>query len=182
MTVSVSLTNFGPIVTGLASCVCDALETAGVPVCRCDLATIGAPAWDACDCACTGGGSGQLAAYVGGAIMPSLSFPNPYAGGDRQADTNCGPPYLVAPISIEIARCLPDGQPPTVAEQMAAALAWHDDATLIRQAVGCCLVDMKAARQISRFLIGATRVLPPQGGCAGSVLTVEVALAHCVCP
>jgi hypothetical protein len=184
-TITISLMNFGPIVTGIAACACDGLDTAGIPVCSCLGATIGPPAWDRCDCVCSdgSGATGQLAAYSG-PIFPSQSFPA-VAPPDR-FDTGCGPGFLVANINVEIARCTPsfgiNGELPTPAQLQAAAIAWHNDATIVRQAVGCCLVAMKAAGTIRRYYIGATTPIAEQGGCAGSTLALQVALGHCICP
>ena len=58
--VNLSLMNFGPAVTGVAECVCQALETAGRPACSCCL-SIGTPASD-CACECPDG-SGRVAIY-----------------------------------------------------------------------------------------------------------------------
>lgn len=175
--------NFGSIVTGIAACVCEGLEAAGLAVCNCIGASIGPPAWDACDCSCQNG-SGQLAAYVApGGIFLSRTFPN-VAQWD-QSDRKCGPPYVVANINIEIARCVPTisatGKAPSAAAITASALAWNADATAVRQLVGCCLSDMLSSRQIVRFALGATSVLPESGGCAGSSLAVQVALPNCIC-
>lgn len=184
MTVNLTRMNFGPIVSGIAACACAGMSEAGLPVCTCIGVTIGAQAWDNCDCECSGGGRGQLGAYIApGGIYLSRSFPT-VATWD-QSDRKCGPPYLVANINIEIARCVPsinsDASAPSVASINASALAWHDDASALRQIVGCCLTRMLDDKLISRFAIGATSVLPESGGCAGSSLAVQVALKNCIC-
>lgn len=178
-TLNAALMNFGAIVTGIAACVTEGLY---LPVCSVRYG-IGRPPWDFCDCGCDGGGVGQLGIWTT-PIAPSSSFPGP--ADPATFDRACGPPYLVATINIEIARCVPaldaNAQPPTSAALLAAAMQWHEDATLVRQAVGCCLQTLRSAGRVSRFLLGQTVAADEQGGCAGSILTAQVAIPHCVCP
>jgi hypothetical protein len=75
-----------------------------------------------------------------------------------------------------------NGTAPTDAQMLAAMIQWQADATLARQAIGCCLSSMRDARTISRFLIGSTVAVPEQGQCAGLTITAQVAVPHCVCP
>jgi hypothetical protein len=88
-------------------------------------------------------------------------------------------------LNVEITRCVPTmddlGTPPTCSELTSAGLAWYADATIVRQAVGCCLRDMKRNGTIQRFSMGAITPVPEQGGCAGSVLQVMIGLSHCLC-
>lgn len=175
--------NFGPILTALSECVCGALSDAEVPICAC-MITIGQVTGDRCDCGCrSGSGSGQMALWVASTYL-SASFPTP-APPDR-IDMGCGPAYLVANMVAEISRCTPTvadqaGNPPSIAALTAATLAQQTDATLVRQAIGCCLVSLKTERDIVRFSIGQQTTLEPQGNCAGSALAFQVALPACVC-
>ncbi len=177
-----SLMNFGPIVTSLAECVCEALESSGYPVCSCCL-DIGQPVSE-CDCRCVNGAAGRVSLYPQ-SMVPSNSWPQALPAWDRY-DRACGPPYIMLVLNIEITRCVPtideSGNPPLCPDLTAAGLAWYTDATIVRQAVGCCLRDMKLSATIQRFSMGQTTPVPEQGGCAGSVLQVMVGLSHCLCP
>lgn len=173
--------NFGNAVTGIAECVCQALESSNRPVCDCCL-SIGTPPSD-CACECADGTTGRVSIYPQ-SVAPSRSWPQS-AAFDPQFDHACGPPYLMLTLNVEITRCIPwgdaAGTPPTCDQLQTAALGWYTDATIIRQAVGCCLRDMKAAGTIQRFTLGATTPVPEQGGCAGSVTQVMIGLKHCIC-
>ena len=180
--ISADRMNFGPILTALLDCVCDALSVAGVPICTC-IITTGPPTADYCNCACPdGSGSGQLAIYVASTFL-SASFPDQAPA--NMIDRACGPAYLVANIVVEILRCYPTGDmagnAPLPADLIAATLAAMTDASLVRQAVGCCLVSLKDARTIPRFSISQQVTIEPQGGCAGSSLAIQVALPACIC-
>lgn len=177
----INLMNFGPAVTGIAECVCLALESSGRPVCSCCL-TIGTPVSE-CDCECADGARGRVSLYPQ-SIVPSQSWPQALPAWDRY-DHACGPPYIMLTLNVEITRCVPTmdelGNPPTCTELISAGLAWYADATIVRQAVGCCLRDMKRNGTIQRFSMGQTTPVPEQGGCAGSVLQVMIGLSHCLC-
>lgn len=179
--------NFFGVVTGIGQCAADGLEVdsiGGLP-CRVCLAVPGAIAADHCDCVCGDDPtrSGQLAVTVS-RIYPSTTFPN--ADAETSRTNRCGAPYLIAEIHVQVHRCVPgidaDGNPPTCDDLIAAAEVWHSDAAAIRKAVGCCVIEMKAAGTIRDFVVGETLALGPEGNCAGSDLRVLVAIPHCRCP
>lgn len=170
--------NFAQITADVLACVCEALEDIGTPVCVCE-ETIGQPVLDSCDCVCSNGaGKGQLNVYIDGQIYPSRASNFPAAALDVQAiDKGCGVPFIVAPLAVQISRCTD-----ATFGELTALQLWHQDATVVRQAIGCCLADMLDDGDIKRFLMGPTAINAPSGNCAGSTLTAWVALGHCTCP
>lgn len=167
--------NFEDIAAGVLACACEALTSAGTPVCVCE-ETIGPPALDSCDCQCgTGGGSGQLNLWVD-PIYLSTTFPGESTAQTPQ-ETACGVPLIVASMHVQISRC-------TTGELFgySPVSLWHHDATIVRQSVGCCLAEMLEDKEIRRFMMGSTAANPESGGCAGSTLSFLVALRHCICP
>lgn len=175
--------NFINIITGIGACVVSGLaaDTATGAPCRTCLAIGGSIAADGC-CTCTDGGNGQLAVTVT-QIYPSATFPQPANDDGRQS--RCGVAFLVAEVHVQIHRCVHTsdeaGNPPTCEQLLADAIMWHADAAAIRKAVGCCVSDMKAARTIRDFTVGATTALGEEGGCAGSDLQLLVAITNCLC-
>lgn len=176
MTINAELMNFAPILEALKDCVCEALTAANVPVCQC-AADPSPPAWAACDCTCSGAGVGQLHVWPSSDIYPSSSFPA-VASPDPRSDLGCGPELLVAPVGIAIARCVSRHN----GDAAALLAAWAADVTIIRQAIGCCLQEMRAERTIQRYSMGSTTPLAEQGDCVGSQLNVLVAVRNCICP
>lgn len=188
-TVPAALTalNFLGVVTGIGQCVADGLEVdsvAGLP-CRTCLAVAGTIVADDCSCTCGDDDTrnGQMAVNVL-RIYPSATFPTPATDDGRQS--RCGVGFLVAEIHVQVHRCVHTmtdaGTAPTCDELLQDAVVWHSDAAAVRKAVGCCLIDMKAAQTIRDFSVGETVPLGEEGGCTGSDLRVLVAIRHCLCP
>lgn len=169
---------FGPIVETLLSCACVALTGAGHPACSCCLDL--APATECCSSCDSGNGSLVIRPIQ---IGPSRSFPTILAA---DGDNRCPPNLLVLQASIEIQRCVPviseTGASPSCDESTAATLDWLTDAAIIRQALGCCLLDLAASRTLARWSLGVSVPTEPLGGCAGSALTVWIGVPNCVCP
>lgn len=184
ITVNLTATNMAGIVTGLGSCAQQGLAGIGRPVCRACIAVPGTIAWDDCACECdTGTGQGQLAVTIG-ALYPSKSFP-----ADASQTPNmdrCGPGLLVARVTVEVTRCVSNmddnGTPPTCADLLADFVAWNQDATAIRNALGCCLRAMRDANVVTTYALGQTIPKGPDGGCVGSETTLLVAIPSCGCP
>lgn len=174
---NIDLMNFAEIAQAALDCACEALAAASRPVCVCEL-TIGPPAWDTCDCQCSSGGRGQLAVYPI-TTYASRRFPDPATTDDR-ADPACGPAFKVTTFGIQISRCIGDWV--IDGETLTAAQIWYGDETVIRQAIGCCLADLKGDKTIRAFLLGATAPLQEQGNCAGSAMTFQVGIGSCLCP
>lgn len=185
LVVTINLTAGDPfsIVTGLGSCVEQALNDIGRPVCRACLAVPGQIAWDQCDCDCGGAGSGQLALTVPN-MYPSRTFPID-GSTDGNQDVSCALPWLVFAVTVELTRCVPsitaEGNPPPCDDLSAAAADWWTDVITVRKALGCCLKAMLANRTIVKFALGGSVAKGPEGGCAGSETSLLVGIPNCVC-
>lgn len=159
----------------IRDCVRDALATtdAGVPGNMRVCIVPGMIAWDDCTC-------GQLALTVT-QIYYSRTFPNQ----DNGASFNCQLPYVVADLTVGLLRCAPQpdadsGQlSPSCVELDSAARVWFEDADAVRRGVLCCLIDMKASRQIEGYALGAQSSTGPEGGCVGSEFHISIGLSNC---
>ncbi|MDX3237211.1 hypothetical protein PV392_16335 [Streptomyces sp. ME03-5709C] len=175
------------------ACVCAALETTaaeieGQPGCPdCGACVVpGAAAWDRCDDPCaTSATGGQLSVSVA-RMWPSTTFPQE----DREVRglRGCTPPPVTAvELVITLLRCAPmpdeGGCPPSCDDLAAAARTLHVDQVTVYNALLCCLPGTDATRRRGRkFVLGASRVVGPEGGCVGIEQRVTVALPGCKCP
>lgn len=176
------------------ACVCAALDATaaevegqpGCPDCR-SCVVAGTPAWDGCDdpCSETEAG-GQLSVNVA-RIYPTTNFPTE----DREVRgiRGCTPPPITAvELVVTLLRCAPtlteQGCPPSCEDLAASARAVHVDAVTIYNAMLCCLPGTAPNRRRGRkFVLGASRIIGPEGGCVGVEQRVTVALDGCAkCP
>jgi hypothetical protein len=172
------------------ACVCAALEETasevdgqpGCPPCR-SCVVPGTPAWDSCADPCSGEAGGQLTVNVA-RLYPSSEFPT--QSNDVQGIRNCGPPATAVELVVTLLRCVPtadgNGCPPSCDEQAAAAQVVHVDAVTIMNALYCCLPSIGPARRGPKFVVGAQRIIGPEGGCVGVEQRVTIALPGCSCP
>lgn len=163
------ITSVEAAISLLLSCVCDALNASGRPVCDCTVRhAIQWPSMESCGCDCPSGGQGQAWAR--------LQRVEAFNGVQNADDTNCGG-LTTTYIDVGVHRCVAayDGNSPypaTSATYTADALGLIHDEYVIRQAVACC------KRPETGVLMGwswrPTQSLPlgPLGGCAGIVVTV----------
>ncbi len=163
------------IVTGVGECTLAEIDetTAGRPERVC-LAVPGEIAWDACEC-------GQFAQSIAQDV-PSNVFPTP---AEDTRTTPCGPLLRVVTVNVSLMRCVSvltdDGRAPTCAQQQADALQIEEDRVALRRGVTCCLKDLRTARRITDFSVGAAVTRGPQGMCAGIELTYRFALNSICC-
>lgn len=173
------------------ACVCadlDAVAAAvdGQPGCPSrSCVTPGPPAWDNCDGSCDGTDTcGQLSVHIA-RTYPSSTFPQE----DRTVlgVRGCTPaPTTAAELVVTLLRCVPtldeNGCPPPCEDLDASSRVLYTDMTTLTNALVCCLPNT-AGRRGRRFVLGASRVLGPLGGCVGIEQRVTVALAGCApCP
>ena len=146
----------------------------------------GLPAWAGCNDPCNSNGAGgQLTVNVA-RVYASTSFP----AEDREVRglRNCPPPTITAiDLVITLLRCAPGpdarGCPPGCDELSAAARILNIDALTVYSALLCCLPSTAPVRRGRRFVMGAQRMLGPEGGCVGVEQRVTVALSGCLpCP
>lgn len=179
MTITINLSqSFAPVVTGVGVCVVDGLgqTPAGAPGRQCLLLPTQTIPWDNCDC----GGQVALAIQT---VYGSTRFPTP---ADATRDWSpCGPPWQVAQVMVSVVRCVPtmddQGQPPTCAAELAAALILEADRTAVRQALACCLTGLKDAGVIGGWALNPSTTVGELGGCAGVETTFLIALRSCLC-
>lgn len=165
------------VVTGIGECVRAQLAgtDAGAPGRLC-YPLAGQIADDDC-CA------GQLAVTVT-RFYPSAAPPAEATGDDSQP--GCGPPLLVADLTVRVTRCVPviddQGNPPSCAGLADSSLTWMADSLAVRQALGCCLQAMVDDGRVDSFGIGAAAASGPDGGCLASETSLWVARPTCLCP
>lgn len=151
--------------TTLLDCVCDALATAGRPVCSC-YATIGAPIIANC-CECATDTTGEAV----------ISFERMYEADPQtllQVDRvrPCKGGIKVAEFNLFVSRCYPtldeQGNLPTPEEQDEAALNLNTDVEIVWHALTCCGHD--SPLRVIEIVVDSD----PEGGC--SALSARVAV------
>jgi hypothetical protein len=178
------------IAEAILGCVCAALDEAaaeieGHPGCPCRACIVpGDVAWDGCADPCTGEAGGQLSVSVA-RLYPSSNFPD--LSQEVQGTRGCTPaPITAVEYVVTLLRCAPlpteHGCPPSCDEQAAAARTVHIDAAVIMNALLCCLPGTSSNRRGRKFVLGASRIVGPEGGCVGVEQRVVVALPGCGCP
>lgn len=156
----------------LLDCIETALAAAGLPIpCRI-CAVPGEIAWDDCE-------GGQLAVSTV-QEFPSEQFP--LAAFERGVNSSCGLPYLVAELTFSLTRCvsIPKGAAlsPACADLEADSLLLHRDSYWMRNALSCCLRDLKNSYTILEYIVGASERVGPEGRCAGNVVTVSIGFTN----
>lgn len=181
-TINLTIPHFAAIVTGVGTCVVDALEQtpAGAPTRQCLMLPTQVIPWDNCDC------GGQVALAVRN-VFASDVFPQP---APYTAWAHCGPKYIVAEVVVSVTRCVTpidqSGNPPPCNVALGEAFRLEDDRTATRQAIACCLKAFRDARPPT-FRVAAWMLMPSvtvgeQGACAGSETVFLVGVSGCTCP
>lgn len=126
---------------------------------------------------------GQLAISVS-KVYPARTPPQEASGDD--SDAGCGPPLLVADLTVRVSRCAPvvndQGAPPTCDALDRATQTWFGDVAAVRQALGCCLRDMVDAGTVDGYGVGAATASGPEGDCLASDTALWVSVPACLCP
>lgn len=188
MTVTINLSNpgFASIVTGIGVCVIDALgqTPAGAPCRQCLLLPTAQIPWDNCGPCNDPSCSGQVALSIRGTYGSDI-FPGP---ATNVTWVKCTPRYTVARVVVSVTRCVPaigqNGEPPTCAAELAAALILEDDRTATRQAIACCLEQLRLAdpARVGAWLLDQSVTVGELGGCAGVETELLVGVRTCPCP
>ncbi len=71
--------------------------------------------------------------------------------------------------------------PPTCAAEQAAAITLENDRTAVRQALACCLTDLKTAGVIFHWSLGPSDTVGELGGCAGVETPYWFSTKSCLC-
>ncbi len=165
------------IVTGIGACVVDALEQtpAGAPARQCLLLPTLTIPWDNCDC------GGQIALAIQ-EVYGSDRFPNRAESKDWQP---CGPAWTVVQVLLSVTRCVPtmddQGQPPPCPASLAAAITLENDRTAVRQALACCLTDLRNDTRIFGWALQSSTTVGELGGCAGVETPFLFSIKSCLC-
>jgi hypothetical protein len=161
----------GPLLLGLRDCLADELvHTLSGRVVRAYVPwDSGTPVMDGCDCRSTNGQGDAWARFV--RMDPQRSTLGSTGVGDP---AGC-PPTWVAVIELGVARChpVPSSAAPLDPQLITdTALLRLSDGRALRRVARCC-------RALDRFptSVGSIVPLPPQGGCSGVVLTIQVEIA-----
>jgi hypothetical protein len=163
------------VVTGVGQCAYDVLDESpgGQPHRFCNVVP-GDIAWDQCEC-------GQLAQTITN-VVPSEDGTSA-APDVRQ--TKCGPAFTLAEVTLSLTRCVPgvdnNGHGPKCNQLLEAARILEIDRYLVRQAVTCCLLNLRNTYEITTFTVGAAQSVGPQGMCAGFDLTYKFAVGGICC-
>lgn len=146
-------------VTGIAECIADALE-----VKQAEWGTLGRPGrvtgvpgpevpWDDCKC-------GQLAIAVQHGPYRSERFPVEVL--DTPLTSGCFTDTTAIRLVASLTRCEyhpqgdQTGKPPTVAQQTEALRLQSVEGMVMRNALLCCLHDLKDSQVIDDWVVGAT--------------------------
>lgn len=165
------------IVTGVGVCVLDGLAQtpAGSPDRQCLLLPTGSIPWDCC------APGGQFAQAIT-SVYGSDRFPIAAEGKDWQP---CGPPWTVVRVLLSVTRCVTpmdeQGQPPPCATALTEAVTLENDRTAIRQALACCLTDLKTTGDIFGWAMGPADTVGESGGCAGIEVPYWFSVKSCLC-
>lgn len=115
----------------------------------------------------------------------SITFPSP--ANDTPNEGVCGLPYVAGTFIASVLRCAPgndkNGKPPKCEALSDAALLQQRDKFHMRNAVMCCLAEMKRTHIIELYTTGLITEIGPRGGCVGSEMNFSIGLINaCPCP
>lgn len=165
----------GPIMAAVLECADASLTLHERPVGRKAISP-GLPAVDEC---CDGFLYVRL-----GAMFPTG---NPFPQVDSRPGT-CKPTMIGSTIYVGVYRCIAviddNGVAPTAAEITADGEAMVEDASILLEAIKCCvagLVDDQDTNALALSL-GTWLPLEPDGGCAGGEWPVTIGHGTCGCP
>lgn len=185
LTINLTAPGFLNIVTGVGSCVIQALDQtpAGAPCRQCLLLPTQQIPWDNCG-PCDVDCSGQVALAIR-EVYGSERFPSPLSGASWR---KCNHRYEIARAVVSVTRCVPtmgqDGAPPDCAAELAAAVTLENDRNAVRQAIACCLSAANVAHPqwVNEWVVGGSVTVGELGGCAGVETEFLVGVQSCLCP
>ena len=142
----------------LLGCACECLNARSWCPCPCrTFISAGAPVWDLEAC-CT---DGQLTIHVERLFVHG-NFPS------EQGEVNVCVAPLAADINITLLRCFPgvrdDGSAPTADELGAASEKLYQDLYVLTR---CIICNLASRGRQQKAVFRGSRILDPQGGCAG---------------
>jgi hypothetical protein len=147
--------------TELASCLCAELG-GGDDLCFCGVIAADQPVLDYCG-ACEGNACGE--AWV--RLVTVIPIVDP---STTSASNPCNAP-LQAAVEVGVARCAPmpgdDGEPPSMADQLEAALQQVADMRAALRAIRCC-----PAYGAKDFDVVEWLPIGPEGGCLGGAWAI----------
>lgn len=149
------------------ACACECLNTFGSCQCPCrNFISAGPPVWDMEAC-CS---DGQLSVHVD-RLFVYKNFPS------ESGEVNQCVMPLAAEVVVTLLRCFPglkdDGSAPSADEIGAASELLYQDLWVLTNCIICNL-SSRGRNQLSVFR--GSRILPPNGGCAGVEVRFVVTL------
>lgn len=152
----------------LAECLCKELEKHDPPVCFCGVLAGGTVALDRVGECETDGQNGMAWTRL------ALTYPVKTIGRIDETLRNCGA-GMGFEVELGVMRLAPDWgmenvlEPPSAAEELAAARLATDDMLAMYRAIQCCLDD-------TDYVAQAYRPAGPQGGVVGGTINVVLAI------
>lgn len=158
-----------PVLLELRDCLCaEVAKTTAGPTCRCMVVhSFTLPVMDGCDCDCGGGHGDAWVRLL--RLEPELSLP-----GVSQLSCLIG---WQAVIELGTYRCSPLPEEGEALPERAVtdfALAMGSDRAALIRAVQCC-TPLLQQRELD-LNVEVWQPIGPEGGCAGSILTVRIPL------
>lgn len=184
---------FHQAATSLLDCVCEQLdalhtEAPGLAGCPCRKMVIaGAAAADGCDGGCSTPPAGQFPGQLTVAVQRLFTTNRqvfPREAQDARDARNCAlPVVMAATLAVTVFRCSPlpsdGGCPPSPDDLAATALQVNADMVAVQRAALCCFASEGTDRPNGRrYVLGATTMIGPQGGCVGFQTLVTVLLEN----
>jgi hypothetical protein len=159
-------TMFYPQLLRLASCLCSEIADSGLPEpCFCGLLpgdNVPLDYCSPCDDQC-----GMAWVRVIGVVQSQNMSTSAFASA---TPAGCGP--LEATVEVGIARCAPgpdsDGNPPSMADQLAASELTMADMAAALRAIKCCFANS------NDYLVANWTPFGPAGGCMGGTWSLTI--------
>lgn len=164
-------TRIWPLALALASCLCQELKESGGPEpCFCGVLAGESAAWDYCQ-PCDGDLCGMAWVRIAN-VAPLQSASISATGAGPILFNRCAPALAVA-FEVGVLRCAPtlgpEGQLPSMADQLEAAALQASDMAASGRAAACCFKDDGRFVAVNQWL-----PLGPEGGCLGGSWSVTV--------
>lgn len=166
----------GPLMSAILDCADTQLTANGRECDRVLLAPGVEPAYDEC---CDG--------FLYVRLTSMFPSGNPFPQQDTRPG-NCKPTLIASTLAIGVLRCAAvvqdGGAVPTAEELTAETLGMTADASILLEAIKCCIVPLTDDTTSDAVVatIGTWNPLGPDGGCVGGEWTITIGHGSCGCP
>lgn len=167
------------LASALTACICPLLKSEDRPEAQrwdgdcCIYPGPGPAAWDNC---CETNGQLTITVLPG---FPSSTFPNQ----DQTPRNGCGALAQAVGFEITVLRCVcamqENGEPCTCEQREQDAANILGDLTAVLTGINCCFADQYEDEE---WFLNGWRLVGPEGGCGGAVVTVTVEMDNPCCP